>query len=173
MQKTPWFLEGQAKHCQTLLHTRSLVSLSRRHRSSWGYPWILLRLDPSSPLLLCARGLTRRGVWSEGKCGKVPCWSLCRSCLSWVPPETVGTGDCLFHVVRSSLCVCLGCRKGVCWSQALNGLFLTLRTIFSRPGFAWGRNLEEEEEEKESGMALSQVRSYSVCPFWNALLWTH
>ena len=30
------------------------------------------------------------------------------------PPETVGTEDCLFHMVRASLCVGLGLRKGLC-----------------------------------------------------------
>ena len=65
-------------------------------------------------LLLCTWGLTRRAVWSEGKCGKVPCWSLCGSWPSCVPPETVGTADCLFHMVRSSLCVWLGHRKVMC-----------------------------------------------------------
>ena len=67
------------------------------------------------PCLLCTWGLTRRGLRSEGKCGKVPCWSLCGSWLSWVPPETVATEDCLFHTVRAALCVSLGLRKGMCW----------------------------------------------------------
>ena len=67
------------------------------------------------PCLLCTWGLTRRGLRSEGKCGKVPCWSLCGNWPSWVPPETVATEDCLFHTVRAALCVSLGLRKGMCW----------------------------------------------------------
>ena len=77
-------------------------------RASWG-EW-------RCPLLLCAWCLIRREVWSEGQCGKVPCWTLCGSWPSWVPPETVATGDCVFLMVRASLCVWLGLRKGVCWS---------------------------------------------------------
>ena len=47
--------------------------------------------------------------------GKLPCWSLCGSCLSWVPPETLATEDCLFPMVRVSLHVWLELRKGECW----------------------------------------------------------
>ena len=47
--------------------------------------------------------------------GKLPGWSLCGNCLSWVPPETVATEDCLFPMVRVSLYVWLEIRKGECW----------------------------------------------------------
>ena len=66
------------------------------------------------PLLLCLWGLTRRGVWSKESVGK-SCIGLCvgvdhpESLLRQWAQRTV------FLMMRASLRVWLGLRKGMCW----------------------------------------------------------
>ena len=126
------------------------------------------------PLLLCAWGLTRRGVWSEGKCGKVPCWSLCGSWPSWVPPQTVATKQCLFLMVRASMCVWFGLRGDVLTLSIRQHLFYFHDRTVKTHGW---RSPEEERTGVRhgsfSGKAIFSVDSqiaFLKCPSLNSLI---
>ena len=101
----------------------------------------------------------QEGNVMPGSVGKCPCWTLCWSWLSWVPPETVGIDDCLFHMVRSSLCVA-GTQEGAMLTLSIKQhVFHFLDTPLKTP-VAWG--CPEEEGGEKAGVRNGSFSSKAI-----------
>ena len=100
------------------------------------------------PLLLCTWGLTRRGMWCQGKCGKVPVLDSVLE-LTVLSPSWDSGHRWLFHMVRFSLCV-VGTQEGAMLILSIKQhVFHFLDTPLKTP-VAWG--CPEEEGEEKAGV---------------------